>query len=123
VAGVPGRIVDVKGRATIPAEPEFGVSAHVAGVLLAARAAGSDARATVNVHYDGDLVADLESAGHAAVEFDGEAGDLERAVGDALADDPDADVLYQTGGFGVEPIVYVLGADARAVAETVRDLV
>ncbi|SFR91866.1 hypothetical protein SAMN05216559_0979 [Halomicrobium zhouii] len=123
VAGVPGRIVDVKGRATIPAEPEFGVSAHVASVLLAARAAGNDALATVNVHYDEELVEDLESTGHTAVEFDGETTDLQTAVGDALADDPDADVLYQTGGFGVEPIVYVLGADARAVAETVRDLV
>lgn len=122
VAGVPGRIVDVKGRATIPAEPEFGVSAHVASVLLAARAAGSNARATVNVHYDADLLADLGAAGHRAVEFEAET-DIEDAIDGALADDPDADVLYQTGGFGVEPIVYVLGSDATTVAETVRDFV
>ncbi len=30
VAAVPGRILDVKGRAPIPADPEFGVSEHVA---------------------------------------------------------------------------------------------
>ena len=36
VAGVPGRIFDVKGRTTVPADPEFGVSEHVAGILLAA---------------------------------------------------------------------------------------
>lgn len=122
VAGVPGRIVDVKGRATIPAEPEFGVSAHVASVLLAARNAGSDARATINVHYDADLIEALEAAGHTPVEFEAET-DLKTAIDAALADDPGADVLYQTGGFGVEPIVYVLGPDAPAVAESVRDLV
>jgi len=32
VAGVPGRIFDVKGQATIPSEPEFGVSEHVASL-------------------------------------------------------------------------------------------
>jgi hypothetical protein len=30
-------------------------------------------------------------------------------------------VLYQTGGFGVEPAVYVLGDDARTVAAHLRD--
>jgi predicted transcriptional regulator len=44
IAAVPGRILDIKGRATVPADPEFGVSEHVAGVLLAAREGGSDAR-------------------------------------------------------------------------------
>ena len=121
VAGVPGRIFDVKGQATIPADPEFGVSAHVATVLLAARAAGSDARAALNVRYDPELVADLEAAGHAAVEFDAEA-DIDEAVGAALSTDPGADVLYQAGGFGVEPVLYVLAADAPTAARAVRGL-
>lgn len=124
VAGVPGRIVDVKGRATIPAEPEFGVSAHVAGVLLAARDAGTDALAALNVHYDDDLIDQFEGVGHDAVEFDSERErDLAGALSSALGDAPDADVLYQTGGVGVEPIVYVLGPDATTVVETVRTFV
>jgi hypothetical protein len=121
VAAVPGRILDVKGRATIPADPEFGVSEHVATVVLAARAADSDARAALNVRYDPDIVAALEAAGHEAVAFDAEA-DLETAVAGALAENPDADVLYQTGGMGVEPVVYLLGADAPTVAAWARDL-
>ncbi|WP_254838682.1 thiamine-phosphate synthase family protein [Natronomonas marina] len=121
VAAVPGRILDVKGRATVPGEPEFGVSEHVASVLLAARAAGSPARAALNVRYDPDLLADLEAAGHATAEFDPEA-DLEAAVAAALEADPEVDVLYQTGGFGIEPVCYLLGGDASAVAATVRDL-
>jgi len=125
VAGVPGRIVDVKGRPTVPADPEFGVSEHVADVLLAARAAGADVRAAVNVRYDPSFVAALESAGVDAVEFDPEAdrGDPTDAVRAALADRPLGDrlALYQTGAVGVEPILYVLGPDAPTAVRTVRD--
>jgi predicted fused transcriptional regulator/phosphomethylpyrimidine kinase/predicted transcriptional regulator len=121
VAGVPGRILDIKGRATVPAEPEFGVSEHVATLLLSARGAGSAARAALNVRYDPDTIAALEAAGYAAAEFDAEA-DLETAVGDIIADRPDVDALYQTGGFGIEPVCYLLGADATAVVEIVRDV-
>jgi len=121
VAAVPGRILDVKGRATIPAEPEFGVSEHVASVVLAARAAGSPARAGLNVRYDESVVDSLVAAGHTAVEFDAEEA-LEPAIADALADEPEADVVYQTGGMGVEPVVYLLGPDAVTVAEWTRDI-
>ncbi|MFC7155666.1 thiamine-phosphate synthase family protein [Halomarina halobia] len=121
VAAVPGRILDIKGRATVPGEPEFGVSEHVAGVLLAARAGGSDARGALNVRYDPALVARAEERGLTVREFDAE-GDLDAAVEAALTDDPDVDVLYQTGGFGIEPIAYVLAPDAATAAERVRDL-
>ncbi|WP_277540273.1 thiamine-phosphate synthase family protein [Haloarcula laminariae] len=121
VAAVPGRILDVKGRATIPAEPEFGVSEHVASVVLAARKAGSPALAALNVRYDESVVESLEAAGHTAVEFDAEDA-LEPAIAAALADDPEVDVVYQTGGMGVEPVVYLLGPDAVTVAEWARDV-
>ncbi|WP_135819759.1 thiamine-phosphate synthase family protein [Halostella litorea] len=122
VAGVPGRIFDVKGRATVPSEPEFGVSEHVATVLLSARRAGSDARAALNVRYDPDIVDRLADAGLSTVEFDGDRP-TDEAVAAALGDAPGADVLYQTGGYGVEPIVYLLGPDAETVAERVGELV
>lgn len=125
VAGVPGRIVDVKGRPTVPADPEFGVSAHVAQVLLAARAAGSPARAAVNVRYDPAFVGALREAGLRAIEFDPEA-DREGsggAVRTALTDQSVGEqfALFQTGAVGVEPILYVLGPDAPTVVRTVRD--
>jgi predicted fused transcriptional regulator/phosphomethylpyrimidine kinase/predicted transcriptional regulator len=119
VAGVPGRILDIKGRATVPGEPEFGVSEHAASLLLAARDAGSGARAALNVRYDPETIEALEAAGYTVAEFDADA-ELEAAVADAVAGTPDADVLYQTGGFGIEPICYLLGEDASAVVEIVR---
>ncbi|UTF53602.1 thiamine-phosphate synthase family protein [Natronosalvus rutilus] len=121
VAGVPGRIFDVKGRATVPGEPEFGVSEHVATVLLAARRHGSDAAAAVNVRYDPALLDELAERGHDLAEFD-ESGDVASSVGAAVEDTPTATVLYQTGGEGIEPLTYVLGPDAEAVARTIREL-
>jgi predicted fused transcriptional regulator/phosphomethylpyrimidine kinase/predicted transcriptional regulator len=119
VAAVPGRILDVKGRATVPADPEFGVSQFVAGLLLRARRQGSDARAALNVAHDDATVDALRDEGRRAVAFDPET-DLDEALPAALDEAPDADVLYHTGAFGVEPNVYVLGPDAATVAERVR---
>jgi len=122
VAGVPGRIFDVKGRATVPGDPEFGVSEHVASVLLSARTVGFDPRAAINIRYDPDLLADLEAEGYDAVEFDPEAsGD---PIAEALAEVDSGEitetfVCYQTGGYGIEPITYVLGPDTDAVATAV----
>jgi predicted fused transcriptional regulator/phosphomethylpyrimidine kinase len=127
VAAVPGRLVDVKGRAMVPGEPEFGVSEHVATVLLAAREAGATARGAVNVRYAPDTVAALAES-HPTVEFDAERP-TDEAVADAVAaaDLPAGEgsetlVLYQTGAVGVEPIVYVLAPTAADAARVVRDL-
>ncbi|ALG81475.1 thiamine-phosphate synthase family protein [Halanaeroarchaeum sulfurireducens] len=122
VAGVPGRIFDVKGRTEVPAEPEFGVSEYVATVLLAAREGGSDARAALNVAYDDALIDRLESMGHDTASFDVEGRSTAVAVERAVASNPDATAVYQTGGFGVEPIVYLLGESASDVAGLARDL-
>ncbi|MFU8869568.1 thiamine-phosphate synthase family protein [Natronococcus sp.] len=121
VAGVPGRIFDVKGRTTVPSSPEFGVSEHVATVLLSARRHGTDATAAINVAYDPDVLEALSERGHVTAEFD-ESGDVDESVGAAIDDRPDATVLYQTGGMGIEPLIYVLGSDAESVADSVRRL-
>ncbi|APW99363.1 DNA-binding protein [Halobiforma lacisalsi AJ5] len=121
VAGVPGRIFDVKGQTTVPSDPEFGVSEHVATVLLAAREHGTDAAAAINIAYDPDLLAALSDAGHVTAEFD-EGDDVASSVGAAIEEQPEATVLYQTGGMGIEPLIYVLGTDAESVADTVRSL-
>ncbi len=125
VAGVPGRILDIKGQATVPGDPEFGVSEHVASVLLAAREEASEMRAALNIRYDDTLLTSLTDQGHVAVEFDADADADEYpspAVQAALIEAPEATVVYQTGGYGIEPLIYVLGTDPETVADTVRQL-
>ncbi|ERH06073.1 MAG: hypothetical protein J07HN4v3_01683 [Halonotius sp. J07HN4] len=126
VAGVPGRIFDIKGRATVPAEPEFGVSEHAASVLLAARDHATGVRAGLNIAYEADLIEDFAAAGYSTADFDSEASEeLAATIGDAVVDTDltETFILYQTGGFGIEPISYVLGPDAPTVAGVVRDIV
>ena len=125
VAGVPGRIFDIKGRVTVPSDPEFGVSEHAASVLLAVRSQGIDVQAGLNIAYDPELIDAFEQAGYSSVQFDSEARDeLEATVGKAVegTDLTETFVLYQTGGFGIEPISYVLGPNAQTVATAVRSV-
>jgi predicted fused transcriptional regulator/phosphomethylpyrimidine kinase/predicted transcriptional regulator len=129
VAAVPGRIFDVRGTATVPSDPAFGVSEHVASVLLSARAAGTSVRGAVNLRYTPALLETLRAAGYPTVEFDADRAErtgsdpVRSGIAEAVREaDPDSPfVLYQTGGFGIEPITYVLGDDAPTVARIVRD--
>ncbi|RQG90206.1 helix-turn-helix domain-containing protein [Natrarchaeobius halalkaliphilus] len=121
VAGVPGRIFDVKGQATVPTDPEFGVSEHVATILLASRRHDAPVSAAINIAYSPELLDRLVESGHTAAEFD-ESNDIVSSVGAAVENEPEATVLYQTGRMGIEPLIYVLGSDAESVADDVRSL-
>lgn len=123
VAAVPGRLVDVKGRAMVPGDVEFGVSEHLGSVLLAARDAGADVRGAVNIRYDEILVETFESAGYPIVEIDAgsDAAAAVRAAVDRESPSPPF-ICYHTADIGVEPIIYVFAADAPAAAEVVREL-
>ena len=122
VVGVPGRIIDVEGSVAVPGDPRFGVSGHVARVLLAARAGGSSVRAAINVTYEPEVVDRLERVAGPAVEIPGDA-DVPAAVTEAMTDAPDTTVVAQTGGFGIEPITYVFGADAPAVVDAIERVI
>lgn len=119
VAAVPGRILDVKGRATVPTEPEFGASGHVATVLLLAREAGVDSRAALNIAYAPEMIERLEAMGHTTAAFDPET-ELSATITESVEEQINA--LYQTGGMGIEPAVYLLGTDAPTVATIAKNL-
>ncbi|NUE01932.1 helix-turn-helix domain-containing protein [Halorubraceae archaeon YAN] len=125
VAGIPGRIFDVKGQATVPGEPEFGLSEHVASVLLAARESGATARGAVNIKYTPELIAALSENGYQTIEFSSEAcSTVTEAIETALSGTEleEAFVLYQTGAMGIEPIIYIIAPDAQAAASVAREL-
>lgn len=119
VAGVPGRILDIKGRATIPAQPEFGVSEHVASILLAARRGGSPHRAALNLRFDPELVYELEVGGFRSVELE-PAHDLSEAVEDVMRSAPDIAVVYHQEGPGIEANIYLFANDPEGVVDIVR---
>ena len=107
-------------RLEVPDDPAFGVSESVGGVLLAAREAGSDARAALNLAFTEPVLEALAAEDHDPVEMDLGRRDLETSVEAAIDESPEATVLYHRGAIGVEPIVYVLGPSAVEVARTAR---
>lgn len=121
VAGVPGRIIDVEGRIEIPGEPQFGVSGHLARILLAARSGGSDARAAINVRYSPELLAALSDQSFEVTEIPGDV-ELTQTIEERISENPDIAGIAQTGGFGIEPVIYLLGAEATAAVDRACDL-
>ena len=122
VVGVPGRIIDVEGSIAVPGEPQFGVSGHVASILLAARTGGSDMRAAINLVYEPAVLDALGVHAGPVVEVPGDT-DVSSAVEEAISATPHARVIAQTGGFGIEPITYVLGETAPAVVEVIEQVI
>jgi len=127
VAGIPGRIVEVRGRARAFMEPEFGSSRHMAGVLLAAMEIDDSVRSAINIKYDEAIHQALEWMGLTIGCFDrgelpmeeGEGGPLAalgvRLVAERLRRLPD--VVVDKGGYGIEPVSYLFGATAITVAK------
>jgi predicted fused transcriptional regulator/phosphomethylpyrimidine kinase/predicted transcriptional regulator len=122
VVGVPGRIFDVKGRTTVPGDPEFGVSEHVASLLLAVHQRNRGVRAAVNIRYDESLVSTLETSGHPCYQF--EPDSPEESLTQTLNNEPYSPpfVCYHTGGYGIEAIIYIFARQASAAVDAVRPL-
>lgn len=125
VAGIPGRIVKVLGRAKAVSEPSFGASHHMAKVLLAALEVDPNVRAAINVKYDERLRRAMEVLGLKYIMVQGKPRKVYVSEDDIVKDIrrllkrlgyvPDAVVDH--GGLGVEPIAYIFGEDAIDVAQ------
>jgi predicted fused transcriptional regulator/phosphomethylpyrimidine kinase/predicted transcriptional regulator len=127
VAAVPGRVIAVRGRVTVPANPEFGASEHVANALLAAAGHDPSVRGALNVATDDRLLAAARDAGYDPLEVEAAGPDAEGervGFGAALeARGAVPPVVYHRGAYGVEPVTYVFGASAEAAVERLAALV
>jgi predicted fused transcriptional regulator/phosphomethylpyrimidine kinase/predicted transcriptional regulator len=127
VAAVPGRVIAVRGRVTVPANPEFGASEHVANALLAAAEHDPSVRGALNVATDDRLLAAARDVGDDPLEVAaaGPDGDGERVgFGAAFAEREGVPpVVYHRGAYGVEPVTYVFGESAEAAVERLATLV
>lgn len=120
VAAIPGRIYAMQGRIEVPAAPAFGASQHVADVVLAARAVDADVRGAVNLATSDALI---EAASDPLVfdaAYDGRRARLTERFEEAGAV---PGVAYHEGGFGIEPIAYVLGTTAVEAVQRAIQLV
>ena len=121
VAAVPGRVYAMNGRVHVPANPEFGVSKNVSEVVLSAARSDSSKRGALNLATSDELLEAASVSGMHAVGFDADRDDRRETVEEAFADGV-PDIAYHRGGFGVEPVAYVIAEDAPGAVEKVEGI-
>jgi predicted fused transcriptional regulator/phosphomethylpyrimidine kinase/predicted transcriptional regulator len=126
VAGIPGRIVEVRGRAKAFMDPEFGSSSHLAGILLAVMEIDDSIRSVANIKYDEAIRGVMEMLKLSIGWFDRETLPTEKRGDEAAADlgvktaaeslGNLPNVMVDKGGYGIEPVSYLFGSSAVEVA-------
>jgi len=126
VAGIPGRIVEVRGRAKAFMDPEFGSSSHLAEILLEAMKIDRSTRAVANIKYDKAVLEMMERLNLTIGWFDRESLPLREKgneaaavsgvelVAERLGHLPN--VIVDGGGYEIEPVSYIFGVSAVEVA-------
>ncbi|MCW4027630.1 MAG: hypothetical protein NWE76_09130 [Candidatus Bathyarchaeota archaeon] len=123
VAAVEGRIVKFRRAARAAGCFKFGVSSHIANMILTVMKYNAEARAALNLHYDQSLVEAFRKAGFTISSFDRsiepedvkcfEGGTLVWGTEEAIkrvGRVPDA--IYDSGEIGKEPMIRVFGTSA-----------
>jgi len=123
VAAVPGRLHAMRGRVNVPANPEFGASQHVAGLVLTANEHDPDVRGALNLATSDALLDAARDAGADTLEFDAGYEDRSERLRERFADEGVPRVCYHRGAFGIEPITYVLGETGFEAAAHAAELV
>lgn len=128
VAAFPGRILKSPQGLLIPASPAYGASRHIAAVILTVITTHPEIRSAMNVKYFKG-VENLASLLHLKVaSFDRtqvppevkerEDTTLSWGLGSVLTSgDSPPDLIFDKGGWGKEPMIFILGATPMAVAE------
>jgi len=127
IAGIPGRIIRIEGRARASSFPMFGASSHMARVVLKVMEYDANVRAAANIRYAEPLIRIAKELGYLAVFYDRrmepkkyreiEGATLPWVVEGAIKSAGRVpDMIYDKGDIGKEAMIRVLGVDARDVA-------
>lgn len=128
VCGLEGRIIRVGSRIQHLGCVDFGVSQHVASIVLTAMHFDRDVRSALNLRFSDENLEVLQRSGLLVGDFDraDEPGTkrtmewgTEKAIS-KLGKVPDA--IYDRGGVGKEPMIRILGRNPKDVLEKVKTI-
>ena len=128
IAGIPGRITIVHGKPKAFVEPEFGVSSHMARLVLSMMKYDSSKRSAMNIKYNPKIIEICEKLGLKVSFYDrnDEPEDIRQVEGGTIpwgvetaikriGDIPD--IIYHRGAWGKEPSITLIGTSAVDVAK------
>ena len=123
VVGIPGRIVEVRGRVKAVSRPEPGGSKHLAQILLKISDI-TGIRAVINIKLDPRVESAVKSLGlkYATTRYESppkSEDEVVEAVAECLREKGVLDAVLDWGGMGLEPTTYVFGRDAVDAARKV----
>ncbi len=128
IAGIPGRITTVHGKPRVFMDPEFGVSSHMARLILSIMKHDSSKRSAMNIIYNDKIINICEKLGLKISFYDrkDEPEDIMKVEGGTIPwgvetsikkIDDIPDVIYHKGAWGKEPSISLIGSDAVDVAK------
>ncbi|MGY5873025.1 MAG: thiamine-phosphate synthase family protein [Candidatus Thorarchaeota archaeon] len=119
VAGVPGRITIIDGRARALVTPQFGTSSHTAELLLEAKRTWSKVRSCLYVSGRKSAITAAKKIGFKVVTLTDSESTSKKIIKalKTLQKIPGPRTVFPAihvpGGFGVEPILYLFGPNAK----------
>jgi predicted fused transcriptional regulator/phosphomethylpyrimidine kinase/diadenosine tetraphosphate (Ap4A) HIT family hydrolase len=123
VAGIPGRITTANGKPKAFMKPEFGVSSHMARLVLSVMKHDPLKRSAINIKYDPKIIEICKKLGLKISFYDrnDEPENVRRVEGGTIPWGVEAaikrikdipDVIYHKGSWGKEPSISLIGTDA-----------
>lgn len=130
VAAFPGRIVRFKDSVATSSDPEYGVSRHIANIILTVMKFDPEYCSAMNIRYSKENAARLKRKGFLVGHFDRrlepkrmkvkEGSSLEWGVGEVLRKMKRIpDFIYDEGDVGKEPMIRVLGKNPMEVVNKI----
>ncbi|MHA1136601.1 MAG: thiamine-phosphate synthase family protein [Candidatus Thorarchaeota archaeon] len=122
VAGVPGRITVIDGRARALVNPQFGASSHTSELLLNAKELWPGVRSCLYVSGRESVVAAAKKIGFRVVKLTESESTSNKIIAalKSLQKIPGPRTMHPAihapGGFGVEPILYLFGPTAKQLS-------
>ncbi len=128
VAGIPGRITTVHGKPKVFMKPEFGVSSHMARLVLSIMKRDPSKRSAMNIIYNPKIINMCKKLGLNVSYYDRndepeevknvEGGTIPWGVESAIKRTGKVpDIIYHKGAWGKEPSISLIGTDAVEVAK------
>ncbi len=117
VAGIPGRITLVNGKAHALMSPQFGASQHTAKLLLYTKSQVPKIRSCLCISGKSEVVQQAKASGFQIISLKESTNDADKIIetvdqGKMIKKTMDSPAIHVPGGFGVEPILYLFGSSA-----------
>lgn len=134
VAAFPGRIVRFRESIETIGDPEFGVSMHIANIILSVMKFNPDYCSAMNIKFSKEIISKLKSKGFLIGHFDRrkepknvkekEGSSLEWGISEVLRKMKNIpDFIYDEGDIGKEPMIRVLGRNPMEVVNKIITLI